>query len=300
MTTMLIGKNNGLAMQEERKTELRKIATIMAVYHGDTPAHFQKAITSIFDQALPENIISRLYLAVDGEIGPDLAAEILRYEPRIYKLVTIETNAGLANALNQLIKTLEDEEFVFRMDADDISMSNRYAKQIEFLDHSPEIDILGTDLIEMIEGEAALRQVSFCAGPKDALNNIGWRVPVAHPTVCFRRNVLSYVGGYPLVEGNEDIAMWFECAKKGFNFNNIHEPLLQFRVSKDFWKRRGLTKAFREWKVYIKGAFSLNGLSLATGRSMFLCSARFALRLSPIWVSKAAYRTKIRRLGDKK
>ena len=263
----------------------------MSVYSGDNSTFFRAAIESTSGQILQGNVESRLYLAVDGEVGEALEAEINRQLPNIYKLVRIEQNAGLANALNRLIDSLEDEELVFRMDADDISFPERYQKQIAYLDASPAIDIVGTSLLEMIEGVEGMREISFSTGPKDALKKLGWRVPVGHPSVCFRRHVLTEVRGYPLVTGNEDIAMWFACARKGFQFDNVKEPLLYFRVSQGFWKRRGWKKALSEWRVYMKGSYGLNGVSPA----MLFATARLILRVLPAWVSKIAYKSGLRR-----
>lgn len=263
----------------------------MSVYNGDNPAFFKAAIESTSGQVLQGNVESRLYLAVDGEVGEALEAEISRQLPNIYKLVRIKENSGLASALNRLIASLEDEDLVFRMDADDISFPDRYQKQIAFLDASPDVDIVGTGMLEMIEGVEGMREITFSTGPRDALQKLGWRVPVGHPSVCFRRRVLSEVGGYPLVTGNEDIAMWFACARKGFQFDNVKEPLLYFRVSNGFWKRRGWKKALTEWQVYIKGSYGLNGVSPA----MLFATARLVLRLLPASVSKIAYKSGLRR-----
>lgn len=270
---------------------MKKIATIMAVYHADDPSDFRTALDSVLAQQFTNPVESRIYLAVDGPVPEELEVELNNVEPLLHRLVRLDRNRGLAHALNSLISRLEDEEFVFRMDADDLSMPTRYQSQLEFFNRSPEIGILGTDMVEFDRVDGNQRTVSFSRDPEQARDWLHWRVPVAHPTVCFRRNVLNDVGGYPEVPYNEDIALWFRCAEQGYMFGNVPEPLYRFKIDERFWSRRSAEKAFWEWRCYTIGGMRLHGLSW----KLFLPTVRLALRLSPKWLQKWAYGSSIRR-----
>lgn len=268
-----------------------KIATLIAVYCNDTPANFCASVNSIIAQKFSRPIESRIYLAVDGPIPDSLEREINAFGTQIFRVVWIEKNGGLANALNTLIDQLEDEIFIFRMDADDLSKPMRYQAQLDYLVKAPDVDILGTD-IEEIDFETGSQHITkFARNCQEARNRLSWRVPVAHPTVCFRRNVLNTVGGYPNIPFNEDIALWFRCAEFGFNFDNVPEPLYQFRIDEAFWKRRNASKAFWEWRCYVTEGTRLNGPSW----KLVLPTIRLAMRLSPRWLQKWAYQSKFRR-----
>ena len=94
----------------------------------------------------------------------------------------------------------------------------------------------------------------------------------------------------------QDLAAWQDqnrfpdAPASATKFDNITEPLLRFRVSDNFWKRRGYQKAYTEWKVYMKGGYALNGLSFNMG----LASFRFVFRLFPAWLVKFIYRSRLR------
>lgn len=264
------------------------IATLISVYGGDAPPLLAAALDSILGQQFTRDVTSRIYLAVDGPVSDDMERVILERSDRIHRIVRIGRNGGLARALNSLIVQLEDEEFVFRMDADDVSLPTRYQTQLDRFQCDPPVDILGTDIVEHDEATDRKRLVSFALNHEDAIAKLSWRVPVAHPTVCFRREVLRVVPAYPTTGTNEDIAMWFRCAHAGFRFANVHEPQLEFRISSNFWRRRSIGKAFSELTCYVRGIWLLHGVTW----KYLLPMLRFGLRLAPLSVVRWAYESK--------
>ncbi len=64
---------------------------------------------------------------------PCLSEHFVRRNPRhgIHKTVRNESKLGLARSLNRLLDSLEDEDFVFRMDSDDYSHTDRISRQVE-------------------------------------------------------------------------------------------------------------------------------------------------------------------------
>lgn len=270
---------------------ITKLATLMAVYRCDNPSSLSVAIDSVLNQQFSDSVESRLYLVVDGPVPEEINKVIESYGQRIYRLLRLDCNCGLAFALNALINELSDEQFVFRMDADDRSHASRFQTQLDYFALHPDIDILGTDIIEIDINNGMQRRISFCNGPDDALKKICQRVPVAHPTVCFRRNVLDRVGGYPLSGTNEDIALWFRCLQEGFRFDNVHEPLLDFTVGPNFLRRRSINKAFNELHCYVSGIWAINGI---TWKYIYPLM-RFFLRISPFWLSRLMYASPLRR-----
>lgn len=267
------------------------LATVICVYSGDSAEFFREALDSVLGQQLAPTFESRIYLGVDGPVSPEVDRVIDEYASRIFFVYRSGTNQGLATTLNGLLRCLRDEEFVFRMDADDVSLPTRYQKQLDYLATHPAIDILGTAITEVDIAGGEEREVRFSTGPKDAAANIHKRVPVAHPTVCFRRRVFCEVGGYPVVGTNEDIALWFECLRRGLLFDNVPSSLLRFRISPAFWRRRSLKKARSELLCYVRGIHSIDGLF--TLRYVYPL-ARFLIRVAPTFVSKWAYRSSFR------
>lgn len=268
---------------------MKSLAVLMATYHRDDAALFENALLSILNQKLPFEYKLNIYLGIDGAIGHELEEVIVRNCDKVYRIIRSPINEGLAATLNKLIMALGDEAYVFRMDADDISMPNRFAKQLDFLQKYPDVDIVGTDIIEFNRDSNSRRIVHFALDHTDAVSKISRRVPVAHPTVCFRRRVFSIVENYPVISGNEDIAMWFKCMSAGLRFGNVHEELLLFSINSNFWARRSFSKAISEFKCYTKGIWALDGV---TWKYIYPI-ARLLMRISPKFVSKILYNSKV-------
>ena len=264
-----------------------RIATLIAVCGNDSAISFAKALRSIIEQKFTRPISPRIYLAIDGPINTDIEQIVSVYAQNLHFIFRTDEKRGLAMALNSLIRHLADEEFVFRMDSDDESLPERYQKQIDKMLVDNDIDILGTSIIEVEQRRGGTRQrvVTFCRGPEDAVKNLCWRVPVAHPTVCFRRSVFRKIDAYPDLPANQDIALWFKCAKLGLKFDSLAEPLLKFNVNEDFWRRRGFKRAANEFRIYFCGVWSLHGFSWRLVPPI----CRLALRLMPTWMMRKAY-----------
>lgn len=267
------------------------LAVLLALYDRDDPVLFERALCSVLNQDLPENHVVRVYLGVDGPINSDLDDVVKRYSGNLHHISRSECNEGLAATLNRLIAVLDREEFVFRMDADDYSLPGRFRMQLDYLHDNPGVDIVGTDIIEWDRSSDHRRRVVYANDHEDAVRKMPRRVPVAHPTVCFRRSVFGVIPQYPCVVGNEDVAMWFSCIKSNLRFGNVHLPLLIFTVSENFWARRSFSKALSEFLCYVRGIWSLNGV---TWLYLFPV-ARLLVRLSPRLISKCFYNSAFRR-----
>lgn len=266
------------------------LAVIMAVYRNDTADQFLRAFRSILDQQLPSNICINMYLGVDGPISAELQEAVNSVNSEIKLLVVFEHNRGVAPVVNDIIRQLGDEPFVFRMDADDEAYPQRFQKQLDYMLRNPDVDILGTALMERgIDGP--VRIVRFPEFHDEAVANLYWRVAIANPTVCFRRRVLDATGGYPVENLSEDLAMWFKCAKSGYRFANLQDPLLYFTIDDKFWARRSVKRAWREYLVWSEGIWDLHGISWR----LIVPLLRLCFRISPGFLRRFAYGSPLRR-----
>jgi glycosyltransferase involved in cell wall biosynthesis len=269
---------------------INKIGVLMSVYRADEPYHLRLALESVLDQQLPWSAEVHVYLCVDGPVSDELREVIQEFAPQIYRIVWAEHNQGLAQSLNTLISIREDEEFYFRMDADDLSLPGRFARQIDHMRQHPEVDILGTALLEVDRDQGVRRVIHYASSPAHASRMIARRVPVAHPTVCFRAGVFKAVSGYPTAMFPEDVAMWFACMTAGLVFDNLREPCYEFRVGSMHQRRRGAAYAWSEFRTYSAGLWKLKGV---TWRYLFPM-ARLLSRLMPVRVQEWLYASPLR------
>src|SRR3989338_5597380 len=114
-----------------------KICVIMSVYNG--LPYLKEAVKSILNQTYK----NFEFIIVD-DASRDKTWQFLKsLKDKRVKLIQNKKNLGLAASLNIAIR-LAQGDFIARMDADDISLSNRFEEQIKYLTKHQEIDLCGT------------------------------------------------------------------------------------------------------------------------------------------------------------
>lgn len=259
------------------------VAVMMSVYKSDDPDLLKKALASVVDQTYPSEKV-RIYLGIDGEISQE-SERVIADCGAIYKCLKNEKNIGLGPTLNKLVNTLEDEAFVLRMDADDVSLPTRFEAQINYMLENPGVDILGTAIIEVGEGGGELGIRTY---PRENVKRyIAKGAPIAHPTACFRKEVFEKINYSPTIRLNEDIFLWFQALKNGFCVDNLPDALYRFSVDGAFFKRRNYKKSFGEFGIYMKGIWALHKITWL----YIFPILRLLSRLLPQRLIKAAYRS---------
>jgi glycosyltransferase involved in cell wall biosynthesis len=162
-------------------------------------------------------------------------------------------NGGLAAALNFLLEIVlknPDYKFIARMDADDISSSERFQRQHEFLMSNSDISCVGSWYEEIDEAGRHLSYRKLPVSHEDLIRRFRIRVPFAHPSVMFSRNLIEKAGYYPVdTMLMEDSVLWGMALKAGLKFANVPELLLKFRIDEKFFSRRSGFKY--GWKFII-------------------------------------------------
>lgn len=266
-------------------------AVLMSVYRNDDADHFEAAMQSLLDQ---HHRSFHARLMVDGPVGPKLAQRIERLRCRDPERVLVtwaDINCGLASSLNHLIEeamACRDYEFFARMDADDVADPGRLAKQVAFLRERQEVDVVGTFCNEMDREGRHILVKELPTSDAALKAKMLLRCPFIHPTVVFRRRVFAEGARYRTDSHlTEDMFLWVDLAKRGHVFANIPEPLLNYRVTPDFYRRRrGLKKAVSEYRAkrYVAGELGVRGPS-----AMAAPLAAFMLRVLPESLLKVCY-----------
>ena len=171
------------------------IAVILPVYKNDKPDWLHKSIGSIINQTYKNY---HLFIGVDGPVGDELLSVFKCYE-RLDEIdiVKFDVNRGLACVLNDLLDICFEKgyEYIARMDADDISLLDRFEKQISFLQVHPEIDVVGGAINEIDEnGNDRGKVIVYPSGPEECYDFFAKRNPHAHPAVLFRKSFFDKAG----------------------------------------------------------------------------------------------------------
>lgn len=267
----------------------KQMVVLMSVYKNDNPGHLRLSVESILNQTYQDFL---LLIGVDGAIGDELADSLHSYDtnPKI-KILWYTENRGLTAVLNNLLEEGKKWKPMFfaRMDADDISYTNRFEKQVKYLNENPEMDVIG-GAIEEMEYDGALngKVIHYPLSHQECFDFFATRNPLAHPAVMFRASFFDKVNSYnACYKKNQDTELWYRAFKAGCKFGNLKDVVLTFRVSKDMYKRRGGIKFAME---VLKLRKEINkGLGYGIKATLF-SYAYYIMAISPGWVKKFAYR----------
>lgn len=189
---------------------------------------FDLAIQSIVNQTF-KNWEMLLVSNNGNETGLEIAKKWITKDNRI-KMVE-ETRQGIAYALNTGLKHCQTP-YVARMDADDISHSGRFEKQLNYLKLNPDIGVVSTQTLFSTDIPGSKGFDIFV----DWQNNIITPAqhdlfrfiesPLAHPTTLFRRELIDRYGLYSTQPVPEDYELWLRWMDQGVRFYKIPEPLV--------------------------------------------------------------------------
>ena len=270
----------------------RKIAVILPVYRKDKVEYLSKAIESIVMQTYPDY---HIYIGVDGPVGDDINDyfEHIDNQNRL-TIIRFEENRGLACVLNDLLDICfkDGYEYIARMDADDISETSRFEKQMAYLEQHSEIDVVGGAIKEIDEeGKYRNKTIIYPEGPKECRDFFSKRNPHAHPAVLFRKSFFDKLNGKkyrPEYRQNKDTMLWYDGMMAGTLHANIPDVVLNFRMTNAMFKKRRNGWAFA--KKQFKDRRMINkGLGYGFGADVY-GFAMFCMLVSPVWVKRIAYK----------
>ena len=116
-------------MPENAILKMCDFSVCMCVYHKDNARDFREAVESIYDRQTLKP--SEVVIVVDGPIYGELDDYVSTLEKdRLFKVVRIPENLGHAGA-RQAGLMAASNNLVAIMDADDISVPNRFEMQIK-------------------------------------------------------------------------------------------------------------------------------------------------------------------------
>jgi len=266
------------------------ISVLIPIYAKEIPEYFDLAVESIYNQTFKD---FEVVLVADGPLTQDLYTVVHKWEKAFgnrMKVVHLEKNMGVANALNEGLKHCS-YDLVARMDSDDFSEPDRLKLQYEFMKEHPDINIVGSCILEFIDDKDSPSMIkSVPENHKDIVNTMWFRNPMNHMTVMFRKQSVLSVGGYEAYYGDDD-HLWAKMYVAGHRFHNMNKYLVRVRVGEGMFKRRGIGWLVKDIRVrwYLFRNRKMNFLQL-----IFVSCVLVVFRSMPTPLRKLMY-YKIRR-----
>ena len=201
-----------------------RVSVIMPVCNGER--YLRAALDSITSQTFTEFE----FLIIDDGSSDGTWPILKDYAARDARLVLVrnEANIGLAASLNRGLK-LAQGEYIARQDADDISLPERLATLVAFLDNHTEIGVVGCNAHVIDAQGTPTRSTKMPTLHGFILWSLCFHSPFVHSSVVFRREVIERVGGYDesLLVG-QDRDLWQRLSSIT-RFANLPDVLMLYR-----------------------------------------------------------------------
>jgi glycosyltransferase involved in cell wall biosynthesis len=252
-----------MKFQEDITPEL---SVLMSVYNDSK--YIKEAINSILNQTYQD---FEIVIMNDGS-NDNTEEIILNYNHPKIKYFASSENKGLAVRLNEGIQYCRGN-YIARMDADDISLPNRFELQLQFLKTNEEYVLVGSAYYKIVDKENKVirKQVSEYSKLKTKLlfgNNI------AHPSVMFNKKI--WLQSNCLYDETfryaQDYELWTRLILN-YKIANLKEPLIFYRryegVSSEEKIAISTFNFMKAQSQYIKSVFGIKDIEKTRDLSFF-------------------------------
>ena len=237
-----------------------KVSVLMSVYIKEKPAYLQASLESIMTQTYP---VDEVMLIEDGPLTEELYQIIHDYKnkyPQVIQTFAFEKNQQLGRALAKGVQLCRNE-FVARMDTDDIAEPTRIEKQVAYMNEHPQVHVLGGAIREFNDEGTTDRVKLMPKEQEEIVEYVKVRNPLNHMTVMFRRSAILEAGNYQHFPFLEDYSLWSRMLSKGYQIRNLDDILVRARTSMALVKRRSGWAYYKDFAKLRKYQYELGLLN---------------------------------------
>ncbi len=243
---------------ENGKIAAPLVSVVMSVHNGER--HLKHAIQSILSQSF----LNYEFIIID-DASTDATPGILDgFNDKRLLIIRNTGNLGLTPSLNSGIRAARGQ-YVARMDADDISVPHRLARQVEYLEKNPEIAVVGSSYYSMDEHDVLTGIIDVLDSPELIHRELTRQNWFGHGSVLMRKRCLEEVGGYDeRFIYAQDYDLFLRLSER-YKLANIAEPLYCWRESphgisaskreqQDFFAEMARSEALRRRGASVRSA----------------------------------------------
>ena len=189
-------------------------------------------------------------------------------------------------------------DYIFRMDSDDISVFDRFEKQINYIEKHSNIDVLGGNIAEFQKSiDEENKRLRVCPMNHEDIVKMGKkRNPMNHVTVCIKKEALVNSGGYQSLLYLEDYYLWLRMIVNNCKLENLNETLVLVRVGNGFEGRRSTKKYIEGWKT-LQNFMKKNKMINFLEAKLNMIYIRVFVSTPP-WIKKIIYKFILRKTDN--
>jgi hypothetical protein len=147
-----------------------------------------------------QSVLAQTYedyeLIVVNDASTDRTLEILS-SVRDCRLLVLNnpSNLGIVGSLNRAMSEASGR-YIARMDADDLCLPTRFARQVAFLDYNPQTMLVCTEQSVLERGQVRFSRQQADPDPKVLRWMLHVSNPIGHPSTMFRAQVVTELSAY--------------------------------------------------------------------------------------------------------
>jgi glycosyltransferase involved in cell wall biosynthesis len=203
------------------------VSVVVPVYNTE------RYLADTLDSILRQTFTDFELVAIDDgskDRSPEILREFARRDPRVR--VTVRENRGIVRTRNELLEQARGRYMAVN-DSDDLSMPDRLAQQVAYLDANPQCVLVGSRVMLMDPYSSPVcvsgHKLTHEEIEQELLGNGGgWAL--VQSAIMLRVDVARRIGGYRGEEHNlaEDHDLFVRLAEVG-RVANLAEPLVWYR-----------------------------------------------------------------------
>jgi len=199
-----------------------QVSVMMPAYNAES--FLAESVESILNQTFTD---FELLILNDGSTDGTLALAqtFAKKDPRV-RVLNNGKNRGLAYTRNRLLREAQGE-FLAILDSDDISLPERLAKQVAYLEAHPEVGILGGGVIYFSAQNPHKSTSIRLGGSARIAAHLLFQNVMGQSTITLRSSLkhLKYDSTYL---SGEDYHLWVRASFET-QLDNLQEPLIRYR-----------------------------------------------------------------------
>ena len=169
----------------EKSIENKPKVSVLTPIYNTNPKHLRECIESILNQTFKD---FEFIILSDSPDNKELDEIVKSYSDDRIKYFKNEQNLGISATRNKLLD-LAQGDYVAMFDHDDISVSTRLQKEVEYLDKNPEVGVVGANT-EWFKPDGASKIMTCPSEDRDIRCVLTDDCYLAHTTVMLRRELL--------------------------------------------------------------------------------------------------------------
>jgi glycosyltransferase involved in cell wall biosynthesis len=231
------------------------LTALMTTYN--TAPYVRATIESVLAQSFTD---FELVIVDDG--SSDETVEVIRgYQDSRIRLYCREENKGVGYSLQEALQYV-CSPYVIKVDSDDLSHQERFARQLDALQADPGLALVKCYIEAFAESDdadtaerLATRQRDYAAANLiDTESLISQHLPrwlcVEHTSYCARTDAIRAVG-YPDQRLCEDYSLFYRLNDQGYRIGCVKETLVKVRVNRQSVTAQVNYERLLSWFTYL-------------------------------------------------